>query len=68
MIHESCENVTLKNQNPVLETSFQDYWPIRSSSRREKDVVKGMVWGYRYFSQLQVYSIRVQGISGVRSK
>ena len=23
MIHESCENVTLKNQNPVLETSFQ---------------------------------------------
>ena len=30
------------------------YWPVRSSSRRGGDVVKGVEGRNRYFSQLQV--------------
>ena len=43
-------------------------WSARSSSRRRRDVVKGVDRGYRYFSQLEISLYQSTRISGATSK
>ena len=68
MIHESCENVTLKNQNPVLEISFQRLLVNSFFQSEGKGCGKGDGLGLSLFQSATSFTIKVQEISVVRSK